>query len=412
MHKIARMREDRRIAVLVGFVKAFETIALDESLDVLDMLTTDIARNARVKGRKSRLRTLKDLDRSALRLAAVCALFLDDELSNDEIKDAVFKRAPKEALAETIAVVNSLARPASDQYHNELVEQYGKVRRLLPNVLATVEFKVVPAGTATMNALEYYAEMGTTWRKTLDKPPLEFITQPWRRIVFDANDQVLRRGYVLCFLNTLQDSLWRRDVYVANSDRWSDPRSKLIQGREWQANRQYVCRSLGHPILPDEAIASLTKQLDATYKQVAARSESNQSVRVGHTGKHPALTITNLDKLEEPVSLTNLSAQVGALLPKIDLTEFVLEMHAHTSFADESTHVSEFNARVDDLPVSLCAVVLAEACNIGLEPLVKHNVPALTRHRLSWVKQNYVRSETLIRANARLVDYQATLSLA
>lgn len=201
-------------------------------------------------------------------------------------------------------------------------------------------------------------------------------------------------------------------MYVANSDRWNDPRSKLLQGREWQANRQQVCRSLGHPILPDEAIASLTKQLDATYKQVAARFECNQSVRVDYSGKHPALTITNLDKLEEPVSLTNLSAQVAALLPKIDLTELVLEIHAHTNFADEFTHVSESNARVDDLPVSLCAVLLAEACNIGLEPLVKHNVPALTRHRLSWVKQNYVRAETLIRANARLVDHQATLPLA
>jgi len=120
MHKITRMPEDRRIAVLVGFVKAFESIALDESLDVFDMLTTDIARDARNKGHKNRLRTLKDLDRSALTLAAVCALFLDDELSNDKIREAVFARTPKDVLAETIAVVNSLARPAGDQYHNEL----------------------------------------------------------------------------------------------------------------------------------------------------------------------------------------------------------------------------------------------------------------------------------------------------
>lgn len=75
-------------------------------------------------------------------------------------------------------------------------------------------------------------------------------------------------------------------------------------------------------------------------------------------------------------------------------------------------HVSEARARVDDLPVSVCAVLLAEACNIGLEPLIQHNIPALTRHRLSWVKQNYLRGETLVRANARLVDYQLTLTLA
>ncbi len=50
--------------------------------------------------------------------------------------------------------------------------------------------------------------------------------------------------------------------------------------------------------------------------------------------------------------------------------------------------------------------------NIGLEPLIKHNIPALTRHRLSWVKQNYLRAETLVSANARLVDFQSTLELA
>ena len=44
------------------------------------------------------------------------------------------------------------------------------------------------------------------------------------------------------------------------------------------------------------------------------------------------------------------------------------------------------------------------ARHIGLEPLIKHNIPALTRHRLSWVKQNYLRAETLVSANARLSD--------
>ncbi len=68
--------------------------------------------------------------------------------------------------------------------------------------------------------------------------------------------------------------------------------------------------------------------------------------------------------------------------------------------------------RVDDLPVSISAVLMAEACNIGLEPLIRSNVPALTRHRLNWTKANYLRAETITSANARLVDFQATLPLA
>jgi TnpA family transposase len=231
-------------------------------------------------------------------------------------------------------------------------------------------------------------------------------------LIFDKEGRVTKRGYTLCFLDKLQDSLRRRDVYVEDSDRWGDPRKKLLQGAEWQANRIQVCRALGHPINPKEAIAGLVSQLDNTYKRVAANFEGNDAVRLDLSGKYPSLTITNLDKLEEPPSLTQLSRQINELLPKVDLTELLLEIHAHTGFTDEFTHVSESNARADDLTTSVCAVLLAEACNIGLEPLVKHHVPALTRHRLNWVKQNFVRAETLVRANARLVDFQATMPLA
>lgn len=94
------------------------------------------------------------------------------------------------------------------------------------------------------------------------------------------------------------------------------------------------------------------------------------------------------------------------------LTELLLEINAHTRFADEFFHASEASARVDDLPVSISAVLMAEACNIGLEPLMRSNIPVLTRHRLNWTKANYLRAETITSANARLVDFQATLPLA
>ncbi len=57
-------------------------------------------------------------------------------------------------------------------------------------------------------------------------------------------------------------------------------------------------------------------------------------------------------------------------------------------------------------------MLLAEACNIGLEPLISESHPALSRSRLSWVQQNYVRLETIRKANARLVDAQAAIPLA
>ncbi|MDV1392608.1 Tn3 family transposase, partial [Raoultella ornithinolytica] len=141
-----------------------------------------------------------------------------------------------------------------------------------------------------------------------------------------------------CFLSKLQDSLRRRDVYVTGSNRWGDPRARLLQGADWQANRIKVYRSLGHPTDPQEAIKSLGHQLDSRYRQVAARLGENEAVELDVSGPKPRLTISPLASLDEPDSLKRLSKMISDLLPPVDLTELLLEINAHTGFADEFFH--------------------------------------------------------------------------
>jgi TnpA family transposase len=411
-HKVARMPEERRVASLVAFAHAFETIALDDALDVLDLLIADIASQAKALGKKNRLRTLKDLDHAAIALAEACALLLDAMYTADDLRDAIFAQIPRTEIRRSIETINELARPPEDNFHDEMVAQYGRLRQPLSRLLSGIDFNAAPAGAPVVKALDFLRTVDGTKKQTLKDAPVGVVAKAWRRLVFDKDGQVNRRGYTLCVMDQLRDALRRRDVYVDASDRWGDPRTKLLQGMEWEANRIQVCRSLGHPANPDEALKGLTKQLDAAYRQTAERLGKNGAVRVEHQNGKLALTITNLDKLDEPQSLITLRNQVTALLPRIDLTELLLEIHAHTGFADEFTHVSEANARVSDLPISVCAMLTAEACNIGPEPLIQPNVPALTRHRLNWVGQSYFRAETLVAANTRLVDRQSTISLA
>jgi len=88
-------------------------------------------------------------------------------------------------------------------------------------------------------------------------------------------------------------------------------------------------------------------------------------------------------------------------------------LHARVQgFAGGFTHASEGGARAGDVATSICAVLLAEACNTGFEPLIRRDTPALRRSRLSRVRQNYVRGETLTRANAALVAAQNRVPLA
>jgi hypothetical protein len=217
---ISRMPDERRLAVLTAFVKAQEISALDEAVDVLDMLILDITRSAKNIGQKKRLRTLKDLDRAALLLARACTLLLDENTDEAALRQAIFRRIPKDKLAESVGKVNELARPQDTQFQDEMVEQYGRVKRFLSAMLRDLHFQAAPAGELTLSAIHYLAELSGSKKRILDDAPEQIISGPWKRLVYDRDGRILRAGYSLCLLERLQDSLRRRDLWLENSDRW------------------------------------------------------------------------------------------------------------------------------------------------------------------------------------------------
>lgn len=157
---------------------------------------------------------------------------------------------------------------------------------------------------------------------------------------------------------------------------------------------------------------ALAAELDRTYRAVAARLPDNPAVRFETKGDKQELLLSPLDKLEEPPSLIELRKKVTGMPPRIDLPELLLEVASRTGFTEAFTHISERTARATDLHISLCASLMAEACNTGPEPLIRSDVPAFHRDRLSWVDQSYIREDTLSAANATLVAAQSRLPLA
>jgi Tn3 transposase DDE domain len=129
---------------------------------------------------------------------------------------------------------------------------------------------------------------------------------------------------------------------------------------------------------------------DQTYRAVAGRLPENKAVRFETVAGKPELVLSSLDKLEEPSSLVALRNEVQTRMPRVDLPEILLEIAARTGCMDAFTHLTERTARAADLTTSLCAVLLAEACNTGPEPFVRQDTPALRRDRLLWVDQNYM----------------------
>lgn len=84
---------------------------------------------------------------------------LDDLADDAELRQAIFSCIPKNRLAESVSKVNELGRPQNNNFHDEMVEQYGRVKRFLPAVLRELHFRAAPAGEHTLAAIHYLAEL-------------------------------------------------------------------------------------------------------------------------------------------------------------------------------------------------------------------------------------------------------------
>ena len=408
---ILRLPNPRRLATLVAFVHCLEASAQDDALEVLEVLLRDLFNGAAKADKKARLRTLKDLDQAAATLATACQMLLDEGVPDEELRTLLFEKISRETLSQALAGVNALIRPANDVYYRELEAKYRTVRRFLPELLEHIRFGANSAGKPVVAAFDWL-RANMMRKKPINDAPSEIVGNSWKRHVLRDDGTVDLRAYTFCALEELQTALKRRDVFVAPSWRYADPRSGLLDGAEWEATRPIICRTLGLSANPEQTLTAMAAELDRTYRAVAARLPDNPAVRFEIIGEKHELVLSPFDKLDEPDSLIALREKVAGMLPRVDLPGLILEIAARTGFTDAFTHISERTARAADLHISLCAVLMAEACNTGLEPLIRGDVSALKRDRLSWVDQNYLRDDTLTAANSTLVAAQSQLVLA
>jgi len=402
----------RRVATLLAFARVLEATALDDALEVFDQVLDELLRGAARTGKKERLRTLRDLDSAALVLRDVARVVRDRRYRDAEVREAIADAHGEGEIDAAIATVEALARPPNDHYHYEILAQYPTVRRFLPTLLRTVRFGGVAAARPILEAVDFLTALEGPQPPALAEAPLAVVPKAWRERVGGAGLPLDRKAYTFAVLEQVQAALRRHDLFVAPSRKWADPRVKLLQGSAWEAARPQVCRALHHALDPKAELVALSLQLNDAYHRLATNLAANPDVRIERRGGRDRLVLTPLERLPNPPSLRQLRAAVDARMPLADLPDVLLEIQGATGFADAFTHVSEENARVEDLATSVCAVLLADACNVSLRAVAREDVPALTIDRLSWVRHNYVREETLARANALLIAYHQTLPLA
>jgi TnpA family transposase len=436
---IERTPEPKRTALVTAVVRGLEAAAIDDALDLFALLmATRLISPARRATARDRLAMLPMLEKASRTLARGSRVLFGELESLEKRKAtldpaavwaAIEKVVSRAAVTSALDMVEELVPEddgsAETALRTALGARYNTVRPFLRLLGESDALSAAPGGRRVLAAVRTLPALA---KRRVGQRPLvpadidvDLVPPAWRPAVY-ANRELTsgtvdRDAYVVCVLEQLFKALGRRDVFAAPSLRWSDPRARLLDGPRWEAVRHDVLAGLSLQAPVGEHLASLSRGLDAAWRQMAERldeagTEAKVEVVVPPDGGRPRLSVDKLGALDEPESLTWLRRTTAAMLPPIDLPDLLFEVHSWTGFLHAFTHVSTNTTRMDGLLTSLVAVLISEACNVGLIPVTNPNKVELTRARLSHVDQNYLRADTLTAANARLIEAQSRVELA
>ena len=427
---LRRHRSSRRLATLLATVVYLEARAIDDALELFDVLmVNDLMARAQRQSTAEKVRQYPRVARDAARCAAAVSVLLessDSAVSLSTIWEAIDAVVPRDELRAAVAYIGEL-KPAPEgdaggEWRADIVDRYAVVRRFLPLLCQTIHFGATAEAAPVLGALQKLpALLDARASKRVPAGYLDAtlvaldVVPPgwWRQLVFPSDrpkGTVHRAAYVFCVLEQFHQRLKRRDIFATASSRWADPRARLLSGPAWEAARGPALNALQLPLDPEELLAGHAQDLDEAWHHVADELGASGAVSVDAEGR---LHAAALDAIADPPSLTALRQRCEAMLPKVDIGELLLEvMSWHPGFVEAFTAASGGDSRLGDLPVTIAAALTAHALNVGYTPVISPGVKALTRARISHVDQNYLGAENVAVANTPLMQAQPGIALA
>ncbi len=397
---LSKFESERRYATLVAVVLEGTATVTDELVDLHDRILLKLFRTAKNKHHQQFQKQGKAINDKVRLYTQVGHALLEAKRSGSDPYAAIEAVIPWDDFTQSITEADRLAQPESFDHLHLVSDNFNTLRRYTPAFLEILKLKAAPAAQDVLDAIEVIRRMNTDGtRKVPANAPTAFIKPRWRPLVL-KKDGIDRRFYEICALSELKNMLRSGDIWVQGSRQFRNFDEYLIPANQFDSLKQ--TKSLPLAINPncneylDERLQILEEQLSVAA-QLAQANELPDAI-LTETG----LKITPLNTVV-PDSAQALIDQTSRLMPRIKITELLMDVDDWTGFTRHFTHLKD-GASAKDRTLLLSAI-LADGINLGLTKM-SESIQGTTYAKLARLQAWHIRDETYSSALAELVNAQ------
>ena len=398
---LQRMPEERRYPILLAFLNQSLIGITDETIEIFDRCLWDCYNGAKNDLEAFKKEVYKSSNEKVRLLQEVGKLVLDPGIKDQELRETIFAYFPQEKLQAVIEECSRIIRPTNDKYFDFLSNRYSYLQQFVPKFLENFTFKSNTKDDVLLVAIEIIRQMNANNQHKLPPDaPLKFLTDDWKQYAIERDGKIKKRYYVMSGLWELRSDLRAGNVWVANSRRYANPETYLIPKDQWNQIRTEVCQQMNVQENGAVQLQEKKQELAGLLKSADVFFANKGDVRI-ENGK---LVMPRLKEEELPESARKLQALVTARLPRIEITDLLIEVGGWVNLPEVVDHAGNGHPTSPEQLVYMYASVLAQAENFGQHQMA--HIAHLSYDKLAWYTTWYVREETLKKGFTRIVNKQ------
>ena len=393
---------NRRRATLTAAVIDLEARLADAAIQMFDRLIGGMFTRAR-RGRERRYQDSIQSVGQLMRLFGATITALDEAVQNGgDPLELIDEAVGWHRLVAARAQVDALADLAGEDALVTATERYATLRRFSPAFLDAFTFKASGTGTALIKAIDVIRDANT--RKSRDLPdgvPLPFPNRQWKRLITESG-RIDRRRYEIAIMATLRDRLRAGDVWIEGTRNYQRFDAYLL-GRRDAAK---VADVLPFDSNAASYLADRARNLDWRLRRFAKQLKTNKLE--GVSLERDRLKLQQMPPVTPPEAEA-LDRKLDTLLPRVRITELLLEVAERTGFLNAFRDLR--SGKEHDNPSTVLAAILADGTNLGLERMANAS-EGVSYAQLAWTHNWYLSPENYQAALAMIISAHHELPFA
>lgn len=396
---LQRSKPERRYTILMATLSELLHECTDECIEVFDLSLSSILRKSKNNYEEVRMKQDKQINRHNIFLQKIAELIVDPNIPDQMLRESILKTIPENALKEIIEDPQGLIRPADGNHLDYIIKRFSYIRQYSPKLLATLKFHCQPNKKLLLNGIDVLKNMNVSkHRKVPTSAPMDFIHPVWYNRIEQEEGQA-RRYYELAVLWELRSALRSGEVWVEDSRKYQAVESYLIPRDKWKSIKKEAEKLLNLPQISSNRIKERCDELNKCYSHLN-KILPDEKVKITEGN----LSISPTAAEDEPESVKELKRLITERLPRIELTDLLVEVDSWTKFSKALTHSGVQNPTPKtDLTIYKYASLMAQATNIGISQMA--DSADLSYQRLLWCTNWYINDETLDMATVEIINF-------